>query len=312
MVVFPEFPASASGSPCRTRSPSPTRSVPCRRCAKNDEETGVELDDDDVSRRVGELGHEVRAVSVFEVVAGDDHRAVRGRHQRLLPAMDRRIRIARIAWIRENPATFQPDEIEGEPLVVGREMVALQRTVTALQHEPLPLERWSDLYCGGRSPDKGAAEIECQDQGARRHDEGGPGVRPARNEEGCRDPKQADADHYPEQGGQLRRPGKNRTTRDGGRRPEARPPHRLEEVGPILPSPKSTKSPQQPRMKTPLPRQPDSARDRPDGAEQQHQRERLVAVETNETEGEQSRETQQRQQGRDDCVGVFPHPASGS
>ena len=97
MVVFPEFPASASGSPCRTRSPSPTRSVPCRRCAKNDEETGVELDDDDVPRRVGELGHEVRAVSVFHFVAGDDHRAVRGRHQRLLPAMDRRIRIARIA-----------------------------------------------------------------------------------------------------------------------------------------------------------------------------------------------------------------------
>ena len=79
-------------------------------------------------------------------------------------------------------------------------MVALQGTVTTLQHEPLPREGGSDLYCGGRSPDKGATKIESQDQGARRHDEGGPGVRPARDEEGRRDPKQADDGHPGEQG----------------------------------------------------------------------------------------------------------------
>ena len=221
--------------------------------------------------------------------------------------MDGRVRIARLAG--ENPAAFQPDEIEGEPLVVGGEMVALEGTLTALEHEPLPLERWGDPHGGGRSPNNGATKIECQDQGARRHHEGGPGVDPARDEEGCRDPKQADANRSGEQGCQLRRPGEDRHARDGGCRPEARPPRRLEQLGPIL---AAKKSPQQPRMETPLSHQPDAAPGCPDAAEQQHQRERLVAVETDQTEGEQDSETQQRQQGRDDCVGVFPHPASGS
>ena len=178
----------------------PERPVPEVR--KHHEETAVELDDDDVSRRVLELGHEVGSVRILHSVAGDDYRTVRGRHQRLLPAIHSRIRIARLAG--ENPAAFQPDEIESEALVVGREMVALQGTATALEHEPLARERWSDPYCGGRSPDKGATEIECQDQSARHHDEGGPGVRPARDEKGCRDPKQTDADRYGEQGCQLR------------------------------------------------------------------------------------------------------------
>ena len=214
---------------------------PAPEVRKPDEETAVEFDDDDVSRRVLDLGHEVRALGVFHPVAGDDHRAVRGRHQRLLPAMDGRVRIARLAG--ENPAAFQPDEIEGEPLVVGGEMVALEGTLTALEHEPLPLERWGDPHGGGRSPNNGATKIECQDQGARRHHEGGPGVGPARDEEGCCDPKQADANRSGEQGCQLRRPGEDRHARDGGCRPEARPPRRLEQLGPILAAKKSRSSP---------------------------------------------------------------------
>ena len=96
---------------------------------KDDEWAGIEPNDDDVPRRVRGIGHEVGALGILHLVVCDDHRTVCGRHQRLLPAVDRRI--ARL--VGEDPAAVQPDEIESESLIVGHEMVVLKGTLTALQ-----------------------------------------------------------------------------------------------------------------------------------------------------------------------------------
>ena len=240
--------------------------------------------------------------AILHLVARDDYLAVRGRQERLLPAMD--TRVAGVVGVGEDVPVVQPDEIEREPLVVRDEMVALKRTATSLQHEPLPLERRGDLRDGGGASDEGATEIECQHERCCHHDEGGTGVGPLRGEERCRYSDCADPGQREDQGRHLRRPRKHRQARGRGRHPEARTPHRLEQLRPTV---APTESAKRPRIQTPLPRQPSAAHDRPTAPEKQHDRQRLVAVEADDTQREQAHEAQQREQGRDDRVAVDPH-----
>ncbi|WP_419161004.1 hypothetical protein [Candidatus Palauibacter sp.] len=78
---------------------------------------------DDVPRSVRGIGHEVGAVGILHLVARDYYLAVRGRQERLLSAMD--IRVAGL--VGEDVPVLQPDEIEGEPLVVGDDVVVGRR-----------------------------------------------------------------------------------------------------------------------------------------------------------------------------------------
>ena len=156
------------------------------------------------------------------------------------------------------------------------------------------------MHDGRGASDERTTEIKCQHQRSCHHDEGGAGVGPVRGEERGRYSEYADPGQREDQGRHLRRPGKHREARGRGGRPEARTSHRLEKLRPTV---ARTKSPQRYQVETPLPRQPDSAHDRPTAPEQQHDRRRLVAIQTDETQGQQAHEAQQREQGRDERVG---------
>ena len=90
MVVFLALPTSqriALLNPVAFADPQ--RPVPEVR--QDDEQARVELDDDDVPRSVHGFGHEAGALRIVNVVARDDHPAVHGRPEGLLPAIDGRV-----------------------------------------------------------------------------------------------------------------------------------------------------------------------------------------------------------------------------
>ena len=75
--------------------------------------------------------------------------------------------------------------------------------------------------------------------------------------------------------------------------------------------PSRSRSPRSsPLCRRPFRSSQDAADDRPAEAEQQQDSQRLVVVDTQETEGEQTHESQQREQRRGDCVGLVPQPRS--
>ena len=265
----------------------------------------LEFDDDDVPRHVLRGGDRVRALGVLHVVPGVDHHAVRRRQQRLLPAEHGRVAVQPQPPVGEDPALLQTNQIQGVVLVVRREVVILQGTASALHHQPLPRERRGDPDGRDRPSDEGASEIDQQNRGAGRHDDGGTGVGSDRDEERRRDPQHGHGREEHDERRHLGRPREDRQTRHRRRGPEARAPGRLEERRPIL---ALAKSEQQSPVQTAPPHPPDAADDRPAEPEQQHVGQRVMVVAAIETQGEQPRESQPREQRRDDGPGPAPRP----
>lgn len=136
-------------------------------------------------------------------------------------------------------------------------------------------------------------------------DESGAGVRTVRRQERSHGPKQGSPAEKDDQRRHLRRPGKGRQARERGRGAEGRAPRRLKEVEAARSVAAVTEeAPVQP----PHPRKPRAGDERPAAAEQEHDRELLVAVEANQAEAAETGEAEQREELREEPVGPLPPP----
>lgn len=141
--------------------------------------------------------------------------------------------------------------------------------------------------------------------GVRDVDECGADIRTVRHQERSRDPKQRSLAEKDDQRRHLRRPRNDRQAHDRGRRAEGCAARRLKQVAAARSVAAVTEeAPVQP----PLPREPRVSDKPPAATEQEHDRERLVAVETDQAEGEETAEPEQREERREESVGPLPHP----
>ena len=273
---------------------------PAPQVRQHDEVAAVELDDDRIPRHVGGVRHEASALSVVHVVPSSDHRAVGGRRQLLLPAVDPRVALR----IAEDPAVAQVKEVEREPLVVRREMKVLERAPPTLNNQPLALERRSEHRDCGRPTQEGASQIEDQHHGPRHHDPGWTVVGLSRGKERRRNPEHGNSGHAGDHRQHLLGTGKYRQAGGGSRRPEAGAADRLEQYRTLRALAKRAR---QSGVKAALPQPPAAAGGRPNQADHQHTHQRLMAVRPHEPEGEQRRDAKRRERRCGDRVRAPTH-----